>query len=192
MGRWKLLCMMFFRHKQYAWWAIWQFLGPIQHFLRLATGALDNLVFPKIRKVTIDRPVFVFGHPRSGTTFLQRRLFETGQASMFTTWELWFPSLVERWLAKPVMGLLRQLNLGVLGDSESGHEVKLDGIEEEEAVFMHRLDSDMLTFICPYLIIDEDAAPFWGRLGRFNRVERRRTVRYYEKTLRRQLVSRGW
>lgn len=191
MRRWQILCMLFLRHRQFAWWFLWQSCGPFQHMLRLFTQWLDTVVYPQLRTMQVDRPVFVFGHPRSGTTFLQRRLFETGQASMFKTWELWFPTLTYRRFARSIVSLLRQIGLGNLSDQESGHEIKLDGIEEDESLFMHRLDSEMLNFVCPFLVTDPDVAGFWSRLGRFNALETRRSIRYYNEVLKRQIVYTG-
>ncbi|MGH3562828.1 MAG: hypothetical protein ACRDTN_13790, partial [Mycobacterium sp.] len=55
-------------------------LRPLGAFLLLqarqavsaTTLGLDELVYPRYRKQALDRPVFIVGNPRSGTTFLHR------------------------------------------------------------------------------------------------------------------------
>jgi hypothetical protein len=102
-GRWRVFCDVLFRYRQYGWWFVWFFAGPIQYLLAEAANRIDLLFHPELRTMKLDRPVFVFGHPRSGTTFLQKSLYETGQVSMFRTWELWFPTLTERFIAGAVI-----------------------------------------------------------------------------------------
>lgn len=59
---------------------------------------LDDLLFPSHRHLTIDRPLFIIGPPRSGTTHLHRVM--AGHAEAFTTaraWELFLaPSVVQK------------------------------------------------------------------------------------------------
>jgi len=52
---------------------------------------LDNLFFPSWQRKVVDRPVFIIGHPRSGTTMLQRSLTSNGDFVVFRFWELLFP-----------------------------------------------------------------------------------------------------
>jgi hypothetical protein len=43
-----------------------------------ATMGLDRVFFRGYRKQPIDRPIFIVGNPRSGTTFLHRLLLGSG------------------------------------------------------------------------------------------------------------------
>jgi len=42
-----------------------------------STRALDHLLYPGFQETPIDRPVFVIGNPRGGTTFVHRSLLNT-------------------------------------------------------------------------------------------------------------------
>lgn len=60
---------------------------------------LDNVFFPRYRRVRIENPVFLIGHPRSSTTFLHDVLTQTGEFLVFRDWELLNPSLTVRAIA---------------------------------------------------------------------------------------------
>lgn len=49
------------------------------HGVGALTRGLDHLIYPGFRRIPLDRPVFIIGNPRSGTTFLHRFLLETQQ-----------------------------------------------------------------------------------------------------------------
>ena len=186
-----LMVRICLRHRRYAQAALWGLGGPLVYVLNRFFFRLDEIVYPNLRKMRIISPVFIIGHPRSGTTFLQRHMAQTGMASMFRTWELWFPALTQRRFFRPVVSLLRQLGMDRLRGRESGHEVRLDAIEEDEAIFLHRLDTETMAFVCPWLLVDDDVADFGFRLGWSNDVATRRTVRFYHEVLKRQLIHTG-
>ncbi|MFW5716316.1 MAG: sulfotransferase family protein [Spirochaetota bacterium] len=179
------------RHRRYAKALLWGIAGPPAYILTRFFLWLDTIVYPELRTMTLTEPVFIVGHPRSGTTFLQKQLYRTGKASMYRTWELWFPSLTQRRLLEPIVGALRQLGLRQIAGPETGHEVKLDEVEEDEAILLHEIDTETFTFICPWLLVDDDVSDFGLRLGWINRTVTRRTMRFYNECLKRQLVHTG-
>ncbi|HET9062699.1 MAG TPA: sulfotransferase, partial [Candidatus Binatia bacterium] len=66
---------------------------------------LDVVLFPRFLWVEPRRPVFIVGHARSGTTLLHRLMSgDSERFSVFLTWELFFPSIVQkklvRWLGR--------------------------------------------------------------------------------------------
>ena len=188
LGRMLRVCL---RHRRYAQVVLWGITGPIAYFLTRFFLWLDTIVYPNLRTMRLTEPVFIVGHPRSGTTFLQRQLYRTGKASMFRTWELWFPSLTMRRFFGPVVSLIRQLGLGQLRGPDSGHEVHLDAIEEDEAIFLHCLDTETMVFTCPWLLVDDDVADFGLRLGWLDHHVTRKTMRFYDECLKRQLIHTG-
>jgi hypothetical protein len=65
---------------------------------------LDAILFPGLRRVEVQTPVFIVGHARSGTTLLHRLMSgDRERFSVFVYYELFFPSLLQkkviRWLA---------------------------------------------------------------------------------------------
>lgn len=71
---------------------------------------LDELLFRGYRKVAVQRPVFIVGPPRSGTTLLQRTLARDPGFTTFKTWECLFaPSISERYIWRALARLLTPL-----------------------------------------------------------------------------------
>lgn len=77
------------------------FFGQIIHRIAFV---LDDLFFPGWRDVPIERPVFMVGIPRSGTTHLHRLVSKDAERfTTLTTWEMVLaPSIIER---KVLIGL---------------------------------------------------------------------------------------
>jgi hypothetical protein len=129
---------------------------------------MDNIFFPKYRNVKIENPVFIFGHPRSGTTFLHTILTQTEDFLVFKNWDFNHPSLTakkilqhSRWLQ--VLSLAidfrltpHRLKLAIKNrkDKKGGalelQKRKLDSItQEEEPLFLHILDTQFLPLVTP-------------------------------------------
>jgi len=106
---------------------------------------LDRLRFPGFQSVSVDRPLFIMGHPRSGTTLLHQALTRHSSVMSFKTWEVFFPALIWR---RPLC-LLFGLKGRTVVPSETGHLVTWDGVEEEELLFLHLLDTQMASLLTP-------------------------------------------
>ena len=69
---------------------------PLRTLLHGTCFLLDYLLFPRLWTQPVERPVFIVGHGRSGTTHIQRILSADGDRfSYFKTWELLFPSVLQ-------------------------------------------------------------------------------------------------
>ncbi|MGC1376631.1 MAG: sulfotransferase [Anaerolineales bacterium] len=97
---------------------------------------LDNLFFPAWRRMTVDRPVFIIGHPRSGTTMLHRCLTSTEDFVVFKFWHLLFPSLTSRKLLGPLMDRLIRQGKDVIVPKKVGHLFALGEVDEEDFLFL--------------------------------------------------------
>ena len=71
---------------------------------------LDHLFFPGFKKVKLDRPVFIIGTPRSGTTFLHRFLEEHWSLACFQVWQMIMPSITGQKLLRPFIKPLARFN----------------------------------------------------------------------------------
>lgn len=118
--------------------------------------ALDTWLTPDLASIPVERPVFVLGLARSGTTMLHRLLAQSGEACVFRAWELSLPSLVQRRLVAP---FLRRASPGrpylALFPDES-HPMAWDAVEEEEILLALRLDSQMLFPLSPLAFHEDD------------------------------------
>ncbi len=182
-----ILLHVFWRHGRYGAWLFWFIFGVPYHLFTRFCMWLDTVIFPELRQIQVEEPVFIMGHPRSGTTFFQKQIYASGQVASFSTWEIAFPSLIQRRILKPFIRILRHFGLDILQDKEQGHEIRLGGIEEDEALFLHFLDSEIVTILCPWLLIDEVYSDYGFQLGWVDKKGSRRSLRFYRECLKRHI-----
>ena len=128
----------------------------LQHVLSATTMALDSVVYPGWRSMPIDRPVFILGNPRSGTTFLHRFLLETGQLCAFELWEMLLPAITARKAFAGVIDAIKPLSPARY-HSAAAHETGLRDVETDDAMaFFRFVDGG---FLWSYFLAWEDA---WG------------------------------
>ena len=174
---------------------------PILASLNAVCFALDRLIFPSYRKVEIRDPIFIIGHPRSGTSLLHRLMCaDRARFSWFMMYEMFLPALVQRKLVR----LLASLDRRVLGSAlerrlhawedrtfakgRQMHPMSLTGPEEDEFLMAVPFCSSTVAMIFPYLrelqhyqLFDRKLAPR----------SRRRVMGYYRECVRRQLYLNG-
>ncbi|WP_448382537.1 sulfotransferase [Desulfosoma sp.] len=147
---------------------------------------LDHLFFPGFRATPLPAPLFLFGHPRSATTFLHRLLTSTGQWGAFRYWHLLMPSLTGRVLMAPWVRWLVRRGRDVFYPKEVGHELRLESVEEDELLFLHVLNSQFMAVTTAWGLGDDDFEEmvFWDSQPE---AVRRKTMGFYRECLRRQL-----
>jgi omega-hydroxy-beta-dihydromenaquinone-9 sulfotransferase len=70
---------------------------------------IDNILFYKYKIVIISKPVFLLGHPRSGTTFLHKFILKnSSEFEGMYLWRMIFPTLTSRFLIKPLLPWLNK------------------------------------------------------------------------------------
>jgi hypothetical protein len=162
----------------------------VRQAVSATTLGLDNLVYPRYRRQPIDRPIFIIGNPRSGTTFLHRLLLGAGGMAAFELWEMLFPAITARKLLGRVVPRLDRLSPARYHSSDI-HDTSLRGIETDDvAWFFRTLDGP---FAWAYFLAWQDT---WGsaqsrrELGIEGLTERdnERFFRYYEACWRRNLT----
>lgn len=160
------------------------FLMFINYFLFL----LDNAFYKDYRKINLVKPVFITGHPRSGTTFLHRLLCLTEEFSDFEFWHTVFSSLVARKLLSPLDRLLKKRSKDVVFVKNSGHFISWNSIEEEEFLLLGCYNSPMASLFSGLAFGKED---FWDIFYFDNQPEvlRNETMKYFAGCLKRQVYS---
>jgi hypothetical protein len=148
----------------------------------------------------VERPVFVIGNFRSGTTFLQRLLArDRHNFTVMRTWEIYAAptvsqrkfmrglSLVDRWFGGPLHRILAAWEGRTL-ERIPLHRVGLHEAEEDEGLFLHVWSSLFVWFLFP---VPDVSLPF----GRFDHQlkpsQRRRIMRYYRQCIQRHLYAHG-
>jgi hypothetical protein len=165
-------------------------LLQVRQAISAVTLGLDHLFYPGHRKQPVDRPIFIVGNPRSGTTFLHRLLLGAGGMASFELWEMLFPAITARKLLGRIVPRMDRLSPARYHPSDV-HDTSLRGIETDDvAWFFRTLDGP---FAWAYFLAWQDT---WGsELSRRNfgiadvtDHERERFFRYYEACWRRNLV----
>jgi len=165
-------------------------LLQVRQAISATTLGLDHLVYPRHRKQAIDRPIFIIGNPRSGTTFLHRLLLGAGDMAAFELWEMLFPAITARKLLGRIVPRLDRLSPARYHSSDV-HDTSLRGIETDDvAWFFRTLDGP---FAWAYFLAWQDT---WGsELSRrefgIDGVaprEEERFFHYYEACWRRNLT----
>jgi omega-hydroxy-beta-dihydromenaquinone-9 sulfotransferase len=165
-------------------------LLQVRQAISATTLGLDHLIYPHHRTQPIDRPIFIIGNPRSGTTFLHRLLLGAGGMAAFELWEMLFPAITARKLLGGVVPRLDRLSPARYHASDV-HDTSLRGIETDDvAWFFRTLDGP---FAWAYFLAWQDK---WGsELSRHEfgiddvaPREERRFFSYYEACWRRNLT----
>jgi hypothetical protein len=202
---------MYFRMLRLAWHARnartrWQLLlvllvvVPVVSAIHAVCFFLDGIVFPRLRRVAIRKPVFIVGHARSGTTLTHRLLcMDPDRFSFFRLYEMFLPSLIEKkvvralgWLDEHalggrVAGRLRALEArSRLAAAQEMHRTGLLEPEEDDFVLTFSMASGFWIVMAPYM----GDLDFYYVDERSPRA-RRRLMAFYEQCLRRQLYLNG-
>ncbi len=184
-----IILHLFWRHQRYGHFLLWLAGAPLVYVFTRVAMRLDPIFFPALQHITVDRPVFIFGHPRSGTTFFQKRIAESGKVSVFRTWEIALPSLIQRRLLAPLVRLINRIGLRQLQSPQKGHVIYLNGVEEDEGLFLHRLDTEIMTVLCPWLLTDEAYVRAGFRLGWNDANHQAHSVGFFKRCVKRQLLQ---
>lgn len=172
---------------------------PIMSTIHAICFALDNVLFPGLRKVCVREPVFIIGHARSGTTLMHRLMTgDSGRFSYFRAYEMFFPSLLEKKLLR-LLGRVDHRYLGsrirraltawedrALAKTRDVHPTGLFSPEEDDFVLTFSCASGLWIVLFPYL----RELDFYY-VDRWPERRRRRLMRFYRDCVQRQLYLNG-
>jgi hypothetical protein len=162
----------------------------LRRIISAGTLGLDRLFYPEVQHQAIDRPIFIVGNPRSGTTFLHRLLLGGGGMASFELWEMVFPAITARRLLGRLVPRMERLSPARYHPSDI-HDTDLRGIETDDvAWFLHAVDGP---FAWAYFLAWQDT---WGSalsqrsmgISGVSESERARFFDYYDAIWRRNLA----
>ncbi len=178
-------------------------IGALYTALRQVTvgfRALDEVLYPEYRKQKIDRPVFVFANPRSGTTLAHRLISMDDE--VFTTVKLYqtiFPSVTatrtfqrlievaQTRVGNVLNGVYDFFNNPLETRWTEVHHLSLDQPEEDVCTLLWSLQSPATGLLFPFM--DELQSQTW--LDRQNPDQRAAFMDSYENTLKRHVYQAG-
>jgi hypothetical protein len=160
---------------------------------------LDDIFYPGHKTQPINKPLFIIGNLRSGSTFLHRLLSRDETFTSLTTWDIYLaPSVIQKKFTQFVSRLDNKLggylhralyafDRRTLGQFKI-HPISFFQPEEDENVLMHAWDSFWVTFLFPimdefpnYQHFDEALSP----------KHKRRIMAFYKSMLQRHMFVSG-
>ncbi|HEY3451249.1 MAG TPA: sulfotransferase [Myxococcales bacterium] len=116
-------------------------------FFSWMTLGLDRLLFPGHARQALERPLFLVGHLRSGTTFLHRYLAGLlPEHRSMVLWEMVFPALSARALLRPFLPLMKKVSFGKVWDPAI-HETGFFEPETDDIALSMRYFDGLLSWI---------------------------------------------
>ncbi len=124
--------------------SLWLSLYPFYLILMRICLLLDNIFFRNYKKAEVKDPVFIIGHYRSGSTFLQRFLEKENSLKAMTLGEVLMPSILFHRLFKGLLSIsLRSLPDSIFNNEEGiGHKMGMDLSEEDQSIFWFYLTGE--------------------------------------------------
>ena len=162
---------------------------------------LDDVFFPAHKTQPIEKPLFILGNLRSGSTFLHRLLSRDSETfTSLTTWDIYLtPSVTQKKITQFVARLDKKYLGGFLHrilyafDRATLGKIKIHPIsffqpEEDENILLHIWDGFFVTFLFPFM----DEFPDYRHFDEALSPERkRRIMSFYKSMLQRHLYATG-
>jgi omega-hydroxy-beta-dihydromenaquinone-9 sulfotransferase len=177
-------------------YTIWP-IGSLVHWMCFF---LDDIFFPGHKTQVIEKPLFIIGNLRSGSTFLHRLLSRDTEAfTSLTTWDIYLtPSVTEKKITKFFSRLDKKLGgyghrLLYTFDRRTLGQLKIHRIsffqpEEDENILLHIWDSFWVSFMFPFM----DEMPNYQHFDEALPPERkRRIMKFYKSMLQRHMYVTG-
>ncbi len=184
---------------RYTYLAVLGLAVPLVASFHALCFALDRVLFPRLRDVRVDAPVFLVGHARSGTTLTHRLMtLDEGRFSYLLLYECYFPSLLQKKAIRAGIALDARVLGGLLGrlvrrfeDWRYGsfrhvHAMGLTIPEEDDIALYYSMASGFWITKLPYMG-DLD----FYRMNDWPAAKRRRYNDFYREVVRRQLYLNG-
>ncbi len=162
---------------------------------------LDDILFPAYKNQPIEKPLFILGNLRSGSTFLHRLLSRDAETfTSLTTWDIYLtPSVTQKkitqffarfdtkYLNNAAHRLLHKFDDATLGKVKI-HPISFFQPEEDENIHLLIWDGYFVSFLFPfmdelpdYLHFDEALAP----------EHKRRIMTFYRSMIQRHMYANG-
>ena len=174
-------------------------LVPLEYLFHAGCFVLDYVLFPRLWWQKVERPVFIVGHARSGTTLAHRLLAADGNTfSYFLYWEMFFPSLLQKklirclgWIDGKYLGGFFNKRLVAWDDKTYGpfrhmHNMSLWNSEEDQFVMRAAFVTQQWSIDVPMMdVIDI------FHVDQMSTIKRRRWMHHYRECIKRQLLLNG-
>lgn len=178
-------------------YTVWP-LGAVMHWFFFW---LDDVLFPAYKNQVLEKPLFILGNLRSGSTFLHRLLSRDSETfTSLTTWDIYLtPSVTQKKITQFISKIDKKYFNRILHralfafDKATLGKIKIHPIsffrpEEDENIHLHIWDGYFVMFLFPfmnefpnYLHFDEALAP----------AHKKRIMTFYKSMLQRHMYATG-
>jgi hypothetical protein len=180
----------------FIFYTIW----PIWSVFTWTCFLLDDLFFSAYKQQPIEKPLFILGNFRSGSTFLHRLL--SRDSAMFTslrTWDIFLmPSITQRKLFRglanidrifgsPLVNALKNIDKRSLGKVRI-HKISLFDPEEDENILLHAWSTFFVSLLFPFL---DDLPPYQFFDDALPADEKKHIMGFYRACIQRHLYATG-
>ena len=161
---------------------------------------LDDILFPAHKTHPIEKPLFLLGNFRSGSTFLHRLLSRDSETfTSLTIWDIYLtPSVTQKKITQFVSRLDKRLGghlhrLLFAFDQRTLGKIRIHHIsffqpEEDENILFHNWSSYFVSYLFPFM----DEMPRYHFFDEEIPVEERREIMsFYKSMLQRHLYATG-
>lgn len=173
-------------------------LGQVMHWFFFW---LDDILFPDYKNHPIEKPLFILGNLRSGSTFLHRLLSRDSETfTSLTTWDIYLtPSVTQKKITQFVSKLDKKYFGSMLHralfafDRATLGKVKIHPIsffqpEEDENIHLHIWDGYFVTFLFPFM----DEMPNYQHFDvALSPEHKKRIMTFYKSMLQRHMYATG-
>lgn len=178
-------------------YTVWP-LGMIMHWFFFW---LDDVLFPAYKNYVIEKPLFILGNLRSGSTFLHRLLSRDSETfTSLTTWDIYLtPSVTQKKITQLVSRFDKKYLNGILHkwlyafDKATLGKIKIHPIsffqpEEDENIHLHIWDGYFVMFLFPFM----DEFPNYQHFDEaLSPAHKKRIMTFYKSMLQRHLYANG-
>jgi hypothetical protein len=159
---------------------------------------LDDLLFPGYKKQPVEKPLFILGNFRSGSTFLHRLLSrDSATFTSLRTWDIFLmPSITQRKLFRglaaidrvfgsPLVRALKGIDQRSLGQVRI-HKISLFEPEEDENILLHAWSTFFISLLFPFL---DKLPPYQFFDDALPASEKKRIMGFYRACIQRHLYA---
>lgn len=188
------------KRKRVVFLVIFFTVWPLYTLITRLFFLLDDVLFPGYRKQKVEKPLFLIGNFRSGSTFLHRTLSrDTAIFTSMRTWDIYItPTITQR----KIMAFLGRIDtvlgghvrrlLVRLDDRSLGkvriHQISMLKPEEDENVLLHAWATLFVCFLFPFL---DELPPYYYFDEQVPEKDRDRIMRFYRSCVQRHLYATG-
>jgi len=180
--------------------ALFYLVWPLGSLVHWFCFRLDDILFPAHKTQPVNKPLFIIGNLRSGSTFLHRLLSRDETFTSLTTWDIYLtPSVIQKKITQFVSRLdskyfnrilhriLYEFDRRTLGTFKI-HPISFFQPEEDENIHLHIWDGFFVTFLFPFA----DEFPNYQHFDEALSPEhKRRIMGFYKSMLQRHLYATG-